>query len=104
MKTLEELNEIPRFCFKCGGVLNYFDFHISASTKHKKIFKLEILEEIWENPIFVLLCCRCYREEYSLMRCVKCGIGIGVFHNIKSLCLDCYRVGVVTRIKNDRLD
>ena len=105
MTTVGELYKIPRFCFKCEHRLSYGDFQISASIRQKReIFRWEILDEIWENPIFVLLCCRCYREEYSPVRCEKCGIGIGRLTNIKDLCINCFSKEVVMRIKNDRLD
>ena len=104
MTTLEELRDIPRFCFKCGHLLRYYDFLISASIRQKsEICKEEILEEIWENPIFVLLCCRCYREEYSPMRCQKCGIGIGRLSSIRSLCMSCFSEEIIMGIKNEKI-
>ena len=63
---------IERNCYKCGKVMHLTDF--IAPLLHQQFFLLkkvkafkklgiELLAEIWGNPIFVINCCKCHNRE-----------------------------------------
>lgn len=58
MTSLMELYEKLRFCYICGRKMDWGNFF--ANGLRKDGFNLEMLEEIWRNPIFILECCWCF--------------------------------------------
>ena len=79
-----------RKCHICGFGLNFYNF--VATSKFSRVSEIigdEIVRIIWENDIFVLYCCSCYRRNGLHQRhmCPRCGCGV-----IKSnmLCFDCW--------------
>ena len=55
------IKQIKRTCYKCSKPLYFhqfmFGFHNKSQREH---FTLDMLLEIWENPIFVIECCSCF--------------------------------------------
>lgn len=85
-----------RKCFTCGERLGFHGFHIAVLSQETKAFD-DLIEEMWENPIFVIECCKCYgyrtiadyvekRIANRPYKCSECGDGI----NNKGLCYVCY--------------
>ncbi len=79
-----------RKCHICGFGLTFFNF--VATSHFSRIYEIigsEMVKIIWENDIFVLYCCSCYRKKGLHQRhtCPRCGSGV-----IKSnmLCFDCW--------------
>ena len=61
MGKFEELWAIHRECYLCGETLFYNGFIRTASImKVEGGFDKKMIEEIWKNPVFCLLCCDCY--------------------------------------------
>lgn len=57
-----------RRCFTCGSIIHYRNFAIGSHNKvQREHFTFEMIKEIWENPIFVINCCKCYYgKEFGL--------------------------------------
>ena len=55
-----------RRCFTCLKLMHYRNFVVGNHNHvQREHFTSEMIKEIWENPIFVIKCCRCfYGEEY----------------------------------------
>lgn len=55
------IEQTKRTCYKCGEPLYFHQFmfglHNSGQRKH---FTVDMLIEIWRNPIFVIECCDCF--------------------------------------------
>lgn len=75
-----------RLCYKCGFKLNYIDFITSIHAQGiREMFTLELLWEIWKNPIFILQCCSCHLKS----KCDECGRNVYAKFD-GSLCYFCY--------------
>ena len=46
-----------RQCYECGKKIFQGSFYLQGWVKG---VKLDILDMIWENPIFVIKCCECF--------------------------------------------
>jgi len=60
MTKIEILESKLRHCHTCGRVMKYHEFFPSACNDLSK-FGYEMIDEIWENDIFVINCCACHR-------------------------------------------
>jgi len=62
-EKFSRLWKLERRCYKCGRALFYRGFYKKASFWNiPNGFEREIIEEMWENPIFVLECCWCFKD------------------------------------------
>lgn len=62
MTEFDRLELIPRMCYICGRDLNWREFLQSAHAFGRIAdFGMDLLKEIWENDIFILQCCSCFR-------------------------------------------
>lgn len=60
-EKFERLFQIVRRCYKCGRKIYYRGFYRKACFWNVPIgFEKELIEEIWENPMFILECCYCF--------------------------------------------
>jgi len=55
------MSDSTRECYLCKSTITHADFQQSVfKNNYLKTFGWELLIEIWDNPIFILKCCRCF--------------------------------------------
>ena len=61
-----------RQCFTCGCIIHYRNFILGSHNKvQREHFTSEMIKEIWDNPIFVLKCCKCFYGNESYIEQIE---------------------------------
>ena len=57
-----KLQSNPRSCHNCGRYIYWNGFTLMALIEDQEFLGNNMLETIWNNPIFVIECCWCFND------------------------------------------